>query len=110
MKATSPFAGIVTALGIGKTMSGFAMFHPSARCGGGGASCGLPAGAPAATHASTVATCCGVSEGSLEKCPNRGSANHGGIIPFWIDLAIAGAHRRVCSYVTRGMGATLLGR
>ena len=59
-----------------------------------------------ATHASIVEICCGVSDGSLEKCPNRGSANHGGIIPLWTAFAIAGAHGRVCSYVTRGMGAT----
>ena len=38
-----------------------------------------------------------VSEGSLAKCPNRGSANHGGIILLCTALAIAGAHGRVCS-------------
>ena len=51
-----------------------------------------------------------VSDGSLEKCPKRGSANHGGIILLCTALAIAGAHGRVCSYVTRGMGATSPGR
>src|SRR4029077_1602718 len=80
--STSPPAGIVTGFGIGKTRSGAAMFHPSAHEGGAGASWGFPAGVPPLTQARRVATCCAVSEGSLEKCPNCGSANHGGIIPL----------------------------
>src|ERR1700691_5714038 len=67
--STSPCAGICTGLGIFTTT-----------CRGGGASRASPAGAPALYHAEIVAISPALNEGSLAKCPYRGSANHGGII------------------------------
>ena len=65
----SPFAGSATGLVIFTIASGCGMFQPFVHSRGGGASCGSPAGAFAFDHASRIAISCGVSEGSLAKCP-----------------------------------------
>src|SRR5262245_27831723 len=77
--STSPRAGIATAFGICTTRSGFGMFQSSVHALGGGASRGSPAGAPLSAHVVIVSICSAVSDGSLEKWPYFGSANHGGI-------------------------------
>src|ERR1700691_2264409 len=64
-----PWAGIATACVIFKTTSGRGIFQPSLHLGGGGASCGSPAGAPDFSQAAMVAICSSVSDVSLAKCP-----------------------------------------
>ena len=44
-----------------------------------------------------VAICDSLNDGSFEKCPYRGSANHGGIIFISTAAAIFRAQGRVCS-------------
>src|SRR5690348_4319786 len=103
--STSPRAGISTGFVIVTTSSGCGIIHPSAHWRGGGASFGFPSGAPALTHAVSVAICSGVSEESSANFPTLGSANHGGISLALVFFCIAAAYRYVSLYVTSGIGA-----
>src|SRR5581483_4492377 len=91
-----PFAGTLYAFGISITTSGL-MFHPSRHSIGGGMSFGSPSGAPASTHAASVLTSVSVSLRSFAKCPNRGSANHGGIFLVNTASLMDFAHGRALS-------------
>src|SRR6202790_1804328 len=103
--STSPRAGICTAFGIFTIASGCAIFHPSLHLCVAGASRISPADAPLSAHAVNVEIWPAVNDGSFEKYPYRGSANHGGIIFISTAAAIFPAFGRVCSYVTSGIGA-----
>ena len=64
---------------LGTTTSGCGIIQPLAHSRGGGASCRSPAKAFESAQETRVAISAGLSEGSFEKCPMPGSANHGGI-------------------------------
>src|SRR5579875_2287639 len=108
----SPEAGIDFGFGIWRTTSGWSIFQPSVQRTGGGASCGLPAGACASAHAERVAIWSGVRDGSFEKRRQQGSAgslagslanslaaslaNQGGMVRFEVTVRIAAANGRTC--------------
>ena len=92
------------------TTSGCRSFQPAGQESGGGASRAEPSGAPASTQASMAASSAGLRDGSLANSPNRGSANHGGILRSLTASRIAFAHGRVSPYVTSDMGAISPGR
>ncbi len=72
------------------------MFQPVALLTGGGASFTLPSGAPSSAHVAKVLICSCVKDGSFEKWPQHGSANHGGMVLLAVTSLIAGAKGRVC--------------
>src|SRR5271170_1008415 len=92
--STSPWAGIATGFCIWTTRSGAGMFHPLIHCRGGGASWALPTGAFDFAHVSIVLISPAESDGSFEKWPTPGSANHGGILRWRTESAIARASGR----------------
>ena len=71
--------------------------QPVTAGGGGGMSASLPFGAPASTHAATVAICSGVRLPSFLNFPKRGSAAQGGISREVTLLRIAFAQGRTSS-------------
>src|SRR5216684_8616898 len=75
----SPLAGSGTACGIFKTKSGFGIVQLSIQCLDAGASLVSPAGDFPSAHAASAAISAGFSDGSFEKGPTFGSANHGGM-------------------------------
>src|ERR1043166_9507581 len=82
------------------------MFQPSSKCFIGGASFGLPAGAPASAHAASVSICLSVSLRSFANSPNSASANQGGICFAVVLVLIERAHGRASSYEISDIGAT----
>ena len=56
------------------------MFHPSAHFLGAGASCASPAAPPHQPRRQSSQSAAGSRKHRWQKCPYRGSANHGGII------------------------------
>src|SRR5262249_15547493 len=78
-----------------KTRSGCAVHPFAGHWIAGGASFSSPAGAPLSAHLEMmpISLCC--SEGSFEKWPTRGSADHGGILRLSTAAFIALAHGRV---------------
>src|SRR3954468_3065630 len=104
-----PVDGSSKAFGISTMTSGL-MFQPFSKCFAGGASFGLPAGAPASAHAARVSIWFALSRRSLENSPTSGSANHGGICFAWVLVLIDRAHGRASSYEISDIGATSPGR
>src|SRR3954451_20192561 len=102
---TSSLAGIRLAEGIFSTRLGLSIFHPAVRLTCGAASSALPSGLPSAAQFASVLICSSLSDESFEKCPQHGSANQGGMVRFEVAALIAAANGRVCSYVSKGMGA-----
>jgi hypothetical protein len=74
-------------------------------CRGSGAFRASPPGAFASAHAASVAICAGVNDGSFEKRPTFGSANHGGIDLSCAARRMAPANGLVSSYVSNAIGA-----
>src|SRR5580704_12246560 len=104
-----PVAGTSKGFGISTMMSGL-MFQPLSNVFAGGASLGLPAGAPASAHAASVWIWRDVSFRSFENTPTSGSANHGGICFAVVLVFIARAQGRASSYEMSDIGATSPGR
>src|SRR6516165_8730483 len=72
--------------------------HPSAgHLTAGGASLGLPSGAPPSAHFEIVSISLWFSARSLAKWPTFGSANHGGILRVTTASFMALAHGRTLS-------------
>src|SRR3982750_410105 len=94
---TSPVAGIRLTEGIFNTRFGLSIFHPAVRFTCGAAPSAFPSGAPSSAQLARVLICPSLSDGSFEKCPQHGSANHGGMVRFEVASLIAVAKGRVCS-------------
>src|SRR5713226_5911491 len=101
----SPLAGSGTACGILQTKSGFGIVQLSIQCLDAGASLVSPAGDFPSAHAASAAISAGFSDGSFEKGPTFGSANHGGMDFSCVARRIAPANGQVSSYVSKGIGA-----
>src|SRR5215471_20436720 len=104
-----PVAGSSKGFGISTITSGL-IFQPSSKCLAGGASFGLPAGAPASAHAASVAISRELSLRSFANRPYSESANHGGICFAVVFVLIPRAHGRASSYEISDIGATSPGR
>src|SRR5436853_6984471 len=104
-----PVAGSSNAFGISTITSGL-MFQPFSNFFAGGASFGLPAGAPASAHAASVSISRDASLRSLLNTPASGSANHGGICFACVLVLIDRAHGLASSYEISDIGATSPGR